>query len=540
MGDLICLIRLLVANKQIMNFLSRRKYPPLWSLICQSLLWDRPFSNVMQYMFLAITNIHCVFILMSFQLQFVTLKEQTDLTFAVKYISKNLILKEIVDLSSHANAITTILKMVFIYFLAFLILHFSNLWNYFQNKRCRPWKEAISATFAQFHLSLGFWALNAFLMEYVYLWKVASNAILSIVLITINYILAGFFSFSSYDPFLSSNALSSFTPTYQVLTMLFKAIAAPLMFFPSSGSPLAKWSFVTISFIILATREYHLLSRFSYYKYFTMTFCLILSTISCLLSFLIFLALALNSPSKTIVSSQTLLFTQLLLIPFAVYAAIESFKRTIFQYLSKQNSELNTPEDVVKKIFAIFTFTEKTLFVLSENSRKDIHELGFWSLLQMNNILIDNDFENARPGKAYNKIVNSIVEKLLEDMVKKFRKSLRLKALQIDFGLRLNKHIEVLIFYLEEMTQISSQTQFMNRKLYYKLQENMDSFLAENKLEMVDIRQYIEQVNLAEIFTTAIKENVDNYLQFWEKYLIGPQDSSYKVVSPKQKARKRS
>jgi len=237
-----------------------------------------------------------------------------------------------------------------------------------------------------------------------------------------------------------------------------------------------------------------------------MKFCVILSTISCLLIFLIFLALIINS-SKTIVSSQTLIFTQLLLIPFAVSTALELFKRTIFQYISKPNSELNAPEDVIKKIFAISTLTEKTQFVISENSHKKIHELGFWSFLQVNEISIDAN----SPRKAYTKIINSIIEKLLDEMVKKFRKSLRLKALQIDFGLRLNKHIEVLIFYLEEMTQISGQTQFMNHRLYYKLQENMDHFLAENKLEMIDIRQYIQQESLSETFTRAIKENIDNH-----------------------------
>jgi len=496
---------------------SKRK-PPLWAISYQSLLWNKNISNIMQWIFLVLANLHCISILISFQLHFITIDDQTILVKSVKSLSESLIFKSVANFQGGNNqTIVAIVIMISIYFLSFMVLHLTNLWTYSQNKKPKSWKETLNIIFAQFHLSIGFWMINAFLMDYIHdVGNKDSSSLfaLSILLIVFNYIFAGLFSLYSYDPFLSPNVLSSSTPVYQVLTTLFKAIAAPLIFFSSpSDSSATKWPFVATSLIILATRQYHLLSRFSYCKYSTMKFCVIFGTISCLLIFLIFLALAINS--KTVLPSQTLIFTQLLLIPFVVYAALVSFKKIIFQYLSKQNSELKTPQDALKKIFAIFTISEKTRFIFSENIRRNLYELGFWYLLEANN---NSDF--AISHKSYNKVINSLIEKLLNEMVQKFPSDIRLKILQIHFGLQLNKHIEILTFYLRELTQVHhGQAQFLTHQLSHKLQENMNHFIAENKPEIIDIRQYIDQENLSETFARAIKDNVQGYLDFWKDYL---------------------
>ena len=509
-----------------MDLISSKRRPRLVTIICQALLWDQPLSNFAQYMSLALMNIHCVFILISFQFEFLNIDNQSMLVKSLQKVSKNIILKDIVNFGSHNQVITAIVSLVLIYILCFVVLYSTIIWSYYQNKKPNLLIETFCIIFAQFHLSIGFWALNAFLMDFIRVSTLESSKITnqdfllppSVLLIISNYLFAAFFSLCSYDPFISSNALSSFTPVYQVLTTLFKMIAAPFIFFSSSSSisSVTQWSFVLASMIIFTTRQYHLLSRFSYYKYFTMRFCVILSTTCCLLVFLIFIALAINS--KTMFSSQSLLFTQLLLTPFVVYTALERFQKTLFQYLGKEDLELKTPEDTIKKIFAIQAISENVQLTVNENIRKNSSELGFWGLLKMNNFLPPN--HSTIPYKAYNQFLNEIIEKLLANMVQKFQKNARLRVLQIHFGLNMNKHVDVLTFYLGEFAKpCYRESQFLSYKLAYKLQENMDRFLAANKEEIIDIRHYIEQENVSDKFSNAIKESIEGNINFWKEYL---------------------
>jgi len=496
---------------------NQRRRPFFLSILLQSLLWENTFPNFPQYVKLIITNLHCIVIQILFQLVFITTSDQDTLTYYLVEISEILALKSENIVPPGNLAIKIIVAVACTYFLSIIVLFMLVVRNYWKNKRPSDLLSALSSVSSQFHICFLFWILNSLLMSYL---KNSTepnlNTVLfafSVVLVIFNYAFGLLFAISSFDPFISSNALASYSSTFQVLTVLFKAFAAPIIFLVKESSTGAKWTFVIFSIVIFGIRHYYLMTRFPYYKDLTMKILIILSTISSLISLASLLALAIES-----LSSRKLIYAELLLIPLSVHVMLLLFKRTKQSYLS---NDMNSFNDTLKKVFAIRSLLDNARVSIDEEEDKHLNEISLWGVFKLNKIFDESHEEGSNTLKtiAFSKTIRKIVRRLLEEASQKFPRDQRLKIILIHFALTHDQSPEISIHHLAQLAK-TQDSSLIAERLSNKLQESLDAFFAENRGKILNLKPYMSQESLCASFGSSIQESTKNHLSFWRKYLM--------------------
>jgi len=372
-------------------------------------------------------------------------------------------------------------------------------------------------------MTCGFWTVNALLMDYLFKQISSSNQTLllaaSLILIAINYAFAFYLALFSHDPFISTNSLSCHSPNFQAFTVLFKAIAAPLIFQEAEDGGSGEWAFVIVSLLIMLAKLYSLIGTFPYYKYQTMKIALAFNVLSLWICFLNFLSFA--GVSEYLKSSKVLAYTQIPASPLVLSFALSALNNETHKYFSIQLKDLKTFTDVVKKIFAIRFLIERTKLTSADEDNKTINELRFYGVLAMNEnqqTLSNITSLLGEDNKINRQAMARVFQALLEETADRFKKNIKIHTLISYFALNSNSPYEVTIFRLGELAKLQGGTRLITSKLYSILQKNMTTFFDDNKDTILDLNQFLEQEAISSELVKAVKSVITKYLAFWGSY----------------------
>jgi len=510
-----------------------QKRPPSYNLLAQLLIWDRPLSNLIQYAAFICCNLHCLIILLAYQLLFIAKTNQDILSYFIMRLTKILSFVEIFSSSELSGPKYILMATLIPYFLIFLvpfILSLKDLWFY---KRLSHAYNTACIYFGLFHSSLGFWLINAWTMSVLYTTNQGLSQDMAIkavctVIIVINYLLAFYFSACSYDPFITSNILSCYSSTLQICNFAFKAIAAPLIFLSASskGSSI-HWPFVLSSIAFLGIRHFLLVRQFPHYNYCTMKIALFLST-ACLWTSLINCLGVLNISEK-LTSGKNLIYAEIIVCSLFIGITMNSFHKEIYHYLSRQNCSLRSDADFTKKLFSLLFLMEHTKLTSTQETEKNLQELCFYGTLSSQDL---QDFLNKKSsliggGYVQRQIegddkgaMAQVLSGLLEDAVQKFPRNSKFLLLLAASSIHKDVPFQSSMIYLNEIYKHhNNKAKLITLKLYHKLQWKITSFFHENRDTILDLDQYLDHESASLSLNKAVQAILQKYAIFWNTYL---------------------
>ena len=427
---------------------------------------------------------------------------------------KTLSLIEVAHFEAHQNATYPVVVLVIIYMFIFLPLFLHSVGKYWKRGEFKRKNIAFCILFGQFHLSFGFWIVNALLIDYISPSNVNLHQVtLTVIalLIILNYCIAFFVSICSYDPFLSSNMLSCHSPIFQTLTICFKGVAAPIIFLWEDLKT-ANWAFIVIALLIFIGKLSHLVSTFPYYHHIAMKIALLFSAVNLLFAFLSFIAL--TDLSSHIQASKVLVYIELLLVPLVCALPLSCLNIMMDSYLSGSNKDINTLRSAFKKLFAL---------------KHAIDQAGSKSIKEENRILIEAKFhhhhhqDNILIFRARRtQLMKTYLKQFIEEMILKFeQKSEFLRMLFLHLSLEDDSAaLGSLMIHLMELSKAEGgETQLITLKMSQRLQTKTTNFFEENKEKILNLNQFLVHENISNKMDSAIQKHLKFYINFWTAYL---------------------
>ncbi len=189
------------------------------------LTWSSGYPNSLQYLFLIASNIQCILILLTIQLDHFDSGLNSGLALTVNEICKAFLLRNLTDAQ-----IDGWILAVYIYLASMLIGACLLIFLAAKRRKASRKIKHLIVTICQFHLAIAFWLCNAVLLYsltdardyHMKFFKIPfdRSALMAwhIFLLILNFLFGGVFAIYSYDPLKWSNEMAMSTPISQVLT----------------------------------------------------------------------------------------------------------------------------------------------------------------------------------------------------------------------------------------------------------------------------------------------------------------------------------
>jgi len=355
------------------------KAPKCLNRFLRFLTWPSGYPTYFQYLFLVASNLQYILLLLHLQLRHFDSGQNSGLALTVNQICKALLLRNLT--TSHLDGWVV---TVYIYLLSLLIGACFLAYVAFRNEKIsRRAKHAI-LTISQVHLSITLWFCNAILLYSLTTAKdyhikffetsFESSALVAwnIFLLIFNFLIGGIISVYSYDPLKWSNDLSMSTLIAQFLTFAFKAIVCLLLLLVNGGTT-QKWLLALFALIISCSQHFHLNMRFPYYEHRPLRISLMLSSITVLISLLSILILCFKKMES--LNGNAISYMEAFLMSLGVKFSDTYFENKVEEYLT--TSSLKSEDDVLKKIFALYSLRRGMKFSLSKEEPFSLKEVQF-------------------------------------------------------------------------------------------------------------------------------------------------------------------
>jgi len=469
-------------------------------------------------------------ILLAYQLLYLAKADHDSFAHYVSELCRIVSCINVLNYEAYPNAIYIVLAVGFVYSLIFIIPFALSLRNFWINHNFSPKKSAFCIYYGLFHRALGFWILNAFAMSYLNFGLINANgetgiAIVCIILIIVNYLLAFYCAIYSFDPFIGPNILACHSATFHVYSFWFKAIAAPIMFLAEDSRSM-HWLFVVTSLVGLAVRHFETMRKFPYYDYTAMKFSVFLSTIVVWIGIMNLVAVA-GSNNSALASGRVLLYIEFPLCSLILRVMMDSFHRIIFHALSKENKSLKSAPAITRKIFAIVYLLERTRLTAAEETKKEANEFRYLGALSSEDnqkylnkmiMLIGGGYCTTEINNNY-EAMTIVLRGVLEDAIERLNRNRQLQIVRANTSVNHNFPFEVSMFNLSELTRLQGGPRLVTIKLYQKLQEKLTRHFEENKETILDLNQFLIHEAASANLNNAIQHCIKYYISYWNSYL---------------------
>ena len=478
------------------------------------LTWSSGYPKYLQYLFLIASNLQYILLLLHLQLRHFDSGQNSGLTLTVNQICKALLLRNLTNSHLDGWVVT-----VYIYLLSLLIgtcfLAYMAVRNY---KISRMAKHAI-LTISQFHLSIAFWFCNAILLYSLTTAKdyhikffessLDQSGLVSwhILLLLLNLLISGIISMYSYDPLKWSNDVAMSTPIPQILTFVFKGVVCLLLLLVNEGTS-QKWLLALFSLIILGFRHFHLMTRFPYYEHQPLRLSLLMSSVAVLTSLLSILILCFHKIES--LNGNAIFYMEAFLVSLGVKFSDTCFENKVVEYLT--TSSLKSEDDVLKKIFALYSTRKNLRLTVSQDDHFSLKEIQFWGIWPSESDHISSFSEKT---KVTQEEMDAGIYELLTTSIEKFKENKKLKFFLANFILHQSEGMLKGLDYLQQLRR--SQGGF-NRVRSAMLWEEYQKKL-QNKYEgNLDIKTFLQFEESSRKFVEMIYSNSKRYVDFWKTY----------------------
>ena len=515
-----------------------------------SLLIHEKQSKFIEYFLSYLSEVQYIIILLWVQETLLAFNNLDQISLSVGKLAQILSFELLWSTQPSEVTIGLCLVIVWIY-LGLCCLSIGYLWFTIYNKlfKTTVCGKSIITRVLQLHFNFFFWIVNMVLMlslshqiGELKLFSVVSTyskafIICQVLLILLNYCIGMIASMFCFDPFCSYNVFASQSSLYQILTFLFKAVIAPLIYYGSYSLSFKVLSTIIV-FAISLSRMVYLMYSFPFYYYKPMKLTVIFSTVSLWISFInVIAALCLEAGTTSLLSP---LYLSILPLPLIIKPSLLWLDKIIQGYLTTSSENLITVQNVSKKLFAERYLMEKVNLNLNRLSESSALETYFFGQLA-------NDHQTCRRVECFCKFIlkkspgnegldlNMIKDSLLVYFGTKTQELLSTKIKSIkdsnDMRIALShlmlsdsiNNLDATLTYL--YSAIDSNLDLFNKIKKHILIQNIQIKLTrsseEGDGEKLNIHQFVDHHMFTSDFQSQIQLTTKRFLRFWEMYKKG-------------------
>jgi len=314
---------------------SKKKSQEYLPFLGSTLIWQESISPKTQLALFLASHIQLFAILLWAQFQYTTNQSSDYLARFLKSATTIVSMTELYEGENAQELVSTIVIIIFAYFLFVLILQVWLLYSYYSRKSY-PAIEATFAYVAELHYQFLFWIINIVLMQGLMLesfsykffgFEVSSRhtAIIAIfvVVLVINYILGLLSARFRFDPFKTENVFACWNPRYQLFSCLLKGVTSIIIVFGPTGKA-QQILFWSVALGICIYQRILLLRDIPFFYYQGMQFSLIANgfTTTCS-TFCFFTTLFIDHED---ISPVTISYLEVILLPILTKFSFSSLK----------------------------------------------------------------------------------------------------------------------------------------------------------------------------------------------------------------------
>lgn len=485
--------------------------------LAASTLWEHSFPAFFQYGIMLLSNLQLIAI--SFQNRLEFLRTEKEIT---NSISVALNLTTMRDLfagdptTSFRNSCIVVLSL---YFMIALLSHCWAIKFYFSRRKFSGKSKQILTILNQTHQAFLFTIINIAL-AYSLKGLEANSAsawctfVLVVILLLFNYILGLFEALFSYDPFGKLNLFACHSIRFQLLTFILKAILTLLTVLIDSA-PIRYYVNTGLSLLLLALRHYDLIESFSFYEFQAMKTTVAISSICLGNAFVNLFSIPL-SKSDNFTTDDTIFIEIIFSLLFLVFwDAI--FKKRMFATLERNNKNIRSGKEALKKLFTISHFVKNTKISVAPDAVLQPNEVYFWGLVLREMEANDYEVEDVSNFRSQNGKL--ILQTLMRKMKGQLEKGKKLQILILSDLVEDPKYVIASTLYLNVLTKNADfQTRVITYKLKERLRQSMTLFFEEQNAKGLDVRTFMNFETISQEFLKMIYSNTQTHLLFWTNY----------------------
>ena len=499
-----------------------------------SFMWTDLLPRFLQYSFMWITNLHLITVLLYVQFEYVTTDRHDSLTFYLHKISKITAFKNIFTSKVSSDILNAFYSVVWIYSALYLVLILSLLIKYYRKRELSRLEKVVMFCMTQFHISIGFWLINTFLigsMSYEFKAETIVGAsdeqsgaikIFHYILIVFHYCLGMVFAFLSYDPFRSSNVVSVHSPTCQVLFFVTKAILLPFVATSNMDEP-KLWIFSVIALIFACLRQIYILTNFPFYYFTPMKITLCLNSTMIIIGIRNMVAIGNKSGGE---GSPTIAYIEIFLIILAIKFAQNSLEKIIKNSLSTLDDNLMTQIDVIKRIFARTYYIQKgNISFFNQNKEKsEIEFIGMCVSYDTDRTYEtkNTDLSNTRDigdfERRYEEVINSMIFDLLYNSIQRMRSSDKLKLSLAYYLIQQTSSLPISITCLTQVSKAGGFNKLIALKLIDDIERKVQESYKVSETKSINMKTFSDLEYNSNKLTRMIHESCKKYAEFWALY----------------------
>ena len=499
-----------------------------------SFMWIDLLPRFLQYCFLWITNLHYIIVLFYVQFEFITSSGHDTFTFFLHKFSKIIAFKNIFAPGTSSQFINVFLILTWSYSVLFVILVLVLVIKYYIKEELSTLERYILFFLGQFHLTIGFWLVNTFLISSISVYFETETIIgnysnQSIVvkafhyfLIVFHYCLGLLFAILSYDPFRSSNISATHTPIYQIMTFITKGLLLPFIC-ASNTDNTELWVFSILSPIFTLLQQIYLLARFPYYYHQAMEIALSLNSAVLVIEIVNIVCLGIK---ENIQVSPIVGYLQLFLIILAIKFAQNFLRETIKKFLIIPENSLTTQNEVIKCLFARTYIIQngKISLVNKIRERREVEFLGM--CIYYNNEMnsqgkgldLDSPKDFALYGRTYDEAIKIIIYELLNNSIQRLKRSDELKLALAYHLLEQNTKLPIAITCSVQVFRNGGFNKFLALKLIDEIERRVQASYKIPGTKTLDMKTFADLERDSTEFTKMIHISCTKYVRFWELY----------------------